>query len=441
MNAPNTISGNAAPDEILLSARTCAEQRRIDDAAALYLKLLSIQPDHAEALNYLGARALSAEQPAQAIDYLQRAAALSQPDPECLCNLGLAYVATNRLDDALNTLVRCIDAAPSFFRARLHMGRVMELLGKNDEAATHYYAALMHAQQQGRWLNDATTAPGLRDLVKHATHSARSARKRLFEGVLQPYVARHGAAEMARVTKALMGYLGEIPIDYPDARQRPKFLYFPDMPTVPYFSRELFPWYALLEDNFDAIRAELLAVLASDDALQPFLKYHPQQNMGEYLGGTAKPAWDAFFFYRHGQRFDDNCARCPRTASVLDSLPTLARVRDHAPEVCFSVLTPGTHILPHRGVTNTRVVTHLPLIVPDNCALNVSGDEHAWQEGRCVTFDDTFEHEAWNRSDRTRVVMLIDTWNPYLTAIECDAVKDLVETIGDFNRQADSEEH
>jgi aspartate beta-hydroxylase len=104
--------------------------------------------------------------------------------------------------------------------------------------------------------------------------------------------------------------------------------------------------------------------------------------------------------------------------------------------VCFSVLTPGTHILPHRGVTNTRLVTHLPLIVPDNCALNVGGELHVWQEGRCVTFDDTYEHEAWNRGDSLRVVMLLDIWNPHLAPAERDAVTVLLGAIRDFNTAA-----
>jgi aspartate beta-hydroxylase len=99
------------------------------------------------------------------------------------------------------------------------------------------------------------------------------------------------------------------------------------------------------------------------------------------------------------------------------------------------VLAPGTHILPHHGVTNARVVTHLPLIVPEACALRAGGEEHAWQEGRCITFDDTFEHEAWNRSEQTRVVLIIDNWNPHLSAVERNAVADLIEAIGDFNRE------
>jgi aspartate beta-hydroxylase len=101
------------------------------------------------------------------------------------------------------------------------------------------------------------------------------------------------------------------------------------------------------------------------------------------------------------------------------------------------VLTPGSHILPHRGVTNTRLVTHLALIVPEgDLALNVSGESHGWEEGRCFTFDDTFEHEAWNRGAKTRVVMLMDVWNPYLTDIEREALTTMIVAIAAFNREA-----
>jgi aspartate beta-hydroxylase len=179
----------------------------------------------------------------------------------------------------------------------------------------------------------------------------------------------------------------------------------------------------------------LLAVLQAEQGIEPFIKFRSADEIPKFLAGAdGKPVWDAFFFYRHGVRYDDNCARCPQTAAILDALP-LVHIPAHAPEICFSVLTPGTHILPHRGVTNTRLVTHLPLIVPDNCAINVGGELHAWQEGRCVTFDDTFEHEAWNRSEQTRVVLIMDCWNPYLSQVEREAVVDLVTAIGDFNRE------
>ncbi|MER3546218.1 MAG: aspartyl beta-hydroxylase, partial [Rhodanobacteraceae bacterium] len=193
-----------------------------------------------------------------------------------------------------------------------------------------------------------------------------------------------------------------------------------------------------LEKHTDVIREELLGVLSDNHGVEPFLGTDDLKLLEEQklLRGEQDAArWDAFFFHRHGEVFEQNARRCPRTTQVLDSLP-LVHIREHAPEVLFSLLAPGSHILPHHGVTNTRLVTHLPLIVPENCAIKVGGVEHVWQEGRCVTFDDTFEHEAWNRSDKLRVVMILDSWHPDLTQAEREAIALLVGGIGDFNRAA-----
>jgi aspartate beta-hydroxylase len=89
-------------------------------------------------------------------------------------------------------------------------------------------------------------------------------------------------------------------------------------------------------------------------------------------------------------------------------------------------------------VTNTRVVGHLPLIIPEDCALNVGNELHVWQEGRVVVFDDTYEHEAWNRSPKTRVVLIFDLWNPYLTEVECAALTNIVVAIGGLREAVDS---
>jgi aspartate beta-hydroxylase len=154
-------------------------------------------------------------------------------------------------------------------------------------------------------------------------------------------------------------------------------------------------------------------------------------------GLDVPPSWTGYYFYRHGVRREDNCTSCPATARALDRLP-LVHVREHGPEVLYSVFTPGTHLLPHRGVTNTRLVGHLPLIVPENCALNVGGEVHQWQPGKVVVFDDTYEHEAWNRSQQTRVVMIFDVWHPGLTEVERLAVTALVGAIGDFRKAVEA---
>ena len=417
-------------------ARQLAASGRGDEALTEYNRVLAVEPEHGEALAFLGSHELAHERPQQAIGFLQRAAQTNPGDAQIQLILGSAYLAAQRLDEACAALACCLELAPKAHVARLQYAVALEQSGDAKAALPQYFGAIVRAQKQGRWLNDASTAPILRTRVKHAMQVTHEGRRRLFEELLAPYVARHGEAALTRVDKCLRIYLEDLPPNYPDPRQIPKFLFFPDLPPTTFYDRALFPWYEILESQWLAIRDELNAVLHEPDALAPFLGEHSPEAAKGYLGGPDTAAWDAFFFYRHGERFDERHARCPRTSAAIESLPSLVRIREHAPEVCFSVLTPGTHILKHRGVTNTRLVTHLPLIIPENCAISVGGEEKAWREGECFSFDDTFEHEAWNRGTRTRVVMLMDVWNPNMTAVECEAVTGLIEGIGDFNQAA-----
>ncbi|HUB88894.1 MAG TPA: aspartyl/asparaginyl beta-hydroxylase domain-containing protein [Dyella sp.] len=360
----------------------------------------------------------------------------SPDDLEALQVLGAARLAAGDFSAAAQALQQAVRQAPYLFVERLRLGMALERLGQPHAALTAYFGAVRKAQDQGRWLSDETTAPGLREAVKHAMRYVDSGRLAWFHRVLEPLQQRYGVDEMRRVEHCLHAYLGERQVQTPDPRQRPKFLYFPGIPSQPYYPRERFPWHDALEAATDWMREELRSVLAREQSLEAFLGPPPPGQPSMLQSSGAQPAaWDAYFFYRHGERYDTHAAACPRTAALLDSLP-LTRIRDHAPETLFSVLSPGTHILPHTGVTNVRLVTHLPLIVPPDCALRVGGETRAWQEGRCMTFDDTFEHEAWNRSNETRAVLILDSWNPDLTEAERTGVTALIEAIGDFNEDS-----
>ena len=417
-------------------AHEALEQRRGEDATAAFARVLALDADNVAALHFLALQAVNAGRFDEALPMLEHAVAVDPENLMLLKNLGVAYADAQRLGPAEQALTRAITLDPAFFIARLHLGGVLEELGRERESLIQYFGAVTQAQTHGRWLSEASTAPAMRQLVLHAMNRIDAGRRRLFTELLAPLVAAHGEAALARTMACLEAYLTEVTPQTADPRQQPRFLYFPGLPATTYFERALFPWYAQLESNFAVIREELQAVLADAHGIEPFLVFEAPEQASSYLAGDgAAPSWDAFFFYRHGERNDDNCARCPRTAALIDALP-LVRIREHAPEICFSFLTPGTHILPHRGVTNTRLVTHLPLIVPDDCAIVVGGEKRVWREGECFSFDDTFEHEAWNRGTSTRIVMLIDCWNPHLTPIEREAVALLVAAIGDFNRAA-----
>lgn len=417
-----------------------ARQGRMLEAERAFGEVLRAAPDDVDALNFLAVCAHGRGRADEAFDLLARARRAKPDDAATLVNLGALQRERGSLDEAQAALAQAVALAPEIHAARLRLAEVLEARGRLREALPVYFGAIMTAQKNGAWLDEATTEAALVPLVLHAMRVIDDGRRALFGALLEPLRERHGDAALVRVARMLAMYLGELSTAYADPAQRPKFLYMPDLPTTRFFDRDLFPWYEALEAQTAAIRAEMQAVYASETGFEPFFGHFDgsgarmQDHLGNSRGET--PKWDAFFFYRHGVRYADNAVRCPVTAAALDAIP-LCRIAAHAPEACFSVLTPGSHILPHRGVTNTRAVNHLPLVVPDgDLALRVSGESMRWQEGRCFTFDDTFEHEAWNRSEATRVVLLADVWNPYLTEAERDALTVLVAAIGDFNREA-----
>lgn len=426
-------------DETLEGQRAIARQQAQygtrDAAEQAFLAILERHPHDVEALRFIAeCRSLRGDQ-AAAIERLQVAVRLRPEDPAAWGQLGSAQMTAGDYDGAAASFRHGLALAPQMFVARLQLGIALEQLGQPHEALKAYFMAIESAHAVGRWGDNATTAPRLRDAVKHAVNYVNTQRRRLFHDALEPLRERYGDSELVRVERSLAVYFLDRPANIPDPRQRPKFLYFPDITSQPYYPRQHFPWLEALEAATDSVREELRAVLSAEQSLESFLGDVPPEAMQGMLASSSEqaPSWDAYFFHRHGLPDEAHRASCPRTAALLDALP-LVRIRDHAPEALFSVLSPGTHILLHTGVTNTRLVTHLPLIVPPDCAIRVGGEEHVWQEGRCVTFDDTWEHEAWNRSGQVRVVLIVDSWHPDLSEVERAAVTDLVEAIGDFNQ-------
>jgi aspartate beta-hydroxylase len=408
---------------------------RLAEAERAYERVLERSPNDLQALNIVALAALRSGRPRRALDLLGRAIKVDDRDAPTQFHLARAHEAVGDLAAALAAYECALRLKPEFHLARLHRAAALERAGESRAALVNFARALREAQHEGRWTSSATTPQALRALVEHAARTVRNGRHELFFGLLEPLAQRFGRESLTRVERCLRIHLVEEPAEYPDARQQPTFLYFPGLSARPYLDRSLFPWIAALEAQTGVIRDELLGVLGSDagrervftsDALE-------QQNL---RGLAEPPSWTGYYFYRHGERREGNCAGCPQTIRALDALP-LARVPAHAPEVLFSVFTPGTQLLAHRGVTNTRLVGHLPLIVPENCALSVGGEVHEWQEGRVVVFDDTYEHEAWNRSSRTRVVLIFDLWHPGLTEVERLAVSELVVALGEFRLQMD----
>lgn len=386
-----------------------------------------------EARTFLARSAMQAGKAREALEHLGIAVRVDSGNAALWRSLGLAHVALGQWPEAQGALERCLQLAPGMHTARLHLGKVLERQGEHSAAMKAYLRALSEAQRDGLWLDAESTPAWLMDDVRHAAEVANLGRHELYDALMQPLWARFGLDDLRRVDVCVKGILGFEAPQTAHPKQKPTFMYFPGLPDKPVFERSLFPWFERLESRYAGIRAEAETVLGAQDGLSPFLSLGENDRVGDYLGG-AMPNWDAYFFYRHGEQYAAHHAACPNTAAALESLPLL-RIAEHAPEICFSVLGAGSHILPHYGTTNIRSVVHLPLIVPDGCALKVLDSVITGKAGECFAFDDTYLHEAWNRGTGQRVILLMDTWNPHLSEVEKLALAEVVSLTGAFNRQ------
>ena len=406
------------------------KQGKAKEAEVAFRRVLEVDPDNLEALNVVALAALRDGDIDNALTLLKRAAAVDGGQALTHLHLGRAHAAAFEFEPAEAAYATALAREPKLHLARLHLAELHEKRGNTALAVMTYARALNDAQAEGRWLNAATTPAALQGAVVHAQQFVRERRLAGFAELMEPFVRQYGGGAMRRVEQAVRIHLNlEQPV-FPDSRQKPNFLFFPGLPATPYLDKGLIPQIEDLEAATAEIRAELQALLPGAAGRERV--FHTAELEQANLRGLEEPpSWNGYYFFRHGERRDDNCAACPATAAALDALP-LSRVRGHAPEVLFSVFSPGTHLLPHRGVTNTRVVGHLPLLIPDDCALRVGGEDHHWREGEVVVFDDTYEHEAWNRSNRTRVVLIFDLWNPFLSQAERAVLAELVVAMGEF---------
>jgi aspartyl/asparaginyl beta-hydroxylase (cupin superfamily) len=205
---------------------------------------------------------------------------------------------------------------------------------------------------------------------------------------------------------------------------------FPGLVEREFHPRRLFPWIDQLEAATAEIAAELEAVMATERAeLVPYIQYADHLPLDQWRPLNKSLDWTAIHLLQNGRKIDANAEHCPRTMALLESLDQ-PEIRGAGPNAMFSLLAPNTAIPPHVGVSNSRLVCHLPLIVPEGCWFRVGAETRHWRPGEAFLFDDTIEHEALNPSDQLRVVFIFDVWHPDLSEVEREAITALIEAEG-----------
>ena len=160
-----------------------------------------------------------------------------------------------------------------------------------------------------------------------------------------------------------------------------------------------YPWTKDIEREWPVMQHELRALLDQQQPRIPEFK-----NISSDQANITNGEWRTFMLYVYGYEVTANCAICPETARIVKRIPGMSTA-------LFSVLKPGANLKPHRGPYKGVLRYHLGLIVPPDhmsCGIRVGADTQHWREGESMVFDDTHDHEAWNRSDQLRAVLFVD---------------------------------
>ena len=336
--------------------------------------------------------------------------------------LAMAHASAlrNDADAKIDAIDKALTVAPRDVRALIAKADHLAALGDQRGAAAYYSAAVRSAPPAE------AMPPHLRDALRRAQVASDGIvseledfiRARLDERGL---TADQAPARFMRAVDVLFGRKRAF-------IQQPRYLYYPELPNVQFYNREAFPWLAKVEAGFGAIREELRGVIGGDFA--PYVTQAPGRPRNDQMGLVNNPDWSALFLYKDGVE-QAAAGRCRRTVEALADAP-LTQIPKRTPSILFSKLAAGAHIPPHTGMLNTRLICHLPLIVPDGCAFRVGNDERVWVEGKAWVFDDTIEHEAWNRSAQDRYILIFDVWRPELSLEERASVSALCEAIDSY---------
>lgn len=357
---------------------------------------------------------LRAGRAAAARKLLEQVTGAGRGDASVWVALGYACRDTGDAAAALRAADGALKIQPGNPRALLLKGDHFLATGDARSAATFYGSAIRHAP--------ADPAPDLKADLERAAREIEA-----LAGGFEAFIADRVPEPSSRFRQSLDLLSGRNRVYL----QEPRFYYFPGLPQVQYAPRTDLPFLDPVEAATDAIRDELLAVMAEPDLFTPYVEVRENRPNSRQAGMLENADWSAFYLVKDGRPVEANVGRFPNTMAALEGAP-LTDIAGRAPSVLFSRLAPGAHIPAHNGLVNTRLICHLPVICPDGCSFRVGSETRDWTYGQAWAFDDTIEHEAWNRSDEGRIILIFDVWKPEISDSERAEVRALFAAIEDY---------
>ncbi|MCA3693741.1 aspartyl/asparaginyl beta-hydroxylase domain-containing protein [Aquidulcibacter sp.] len=381
-----------------------------------------------EAAGNAGMQALRAGDFATAIAKFQSIVEAGAADTAVWLALSMAYQAAGDRQAEVSAVTHILDQDPDNIRANLIKADALVALG-HRRAAMGFYAHLEVLVPDTQ---------GLPPQIAAELKRARETHAKLKQGLsdyLQAEVEKagfHPARSSRRFRDSLDILTGRKQRYVPT----PRAYFFPELPAIEFYDRARFAWLDQVEAATEDMVSELMPILEEGTHFGPYIEVEAEKS-AHFVGSGTKEAvssvedWTAAYLIRDGKRQSPLAERCPKTLAALDGVP-LEAIEGRAPFVLFSKLTPGAWIAPHTGFLNSRLVCHLPLLVPDGCWFRVGNQVRLWERGKAWVFDDTIEHEARNQGTGTRVVLIFNIWHPDLTEEERHLVAALLAAVESF---------
>ena len=430
MQISDSLAREIAPLEAQMER--AAQAGRDQEVMALLARILAISPTHVPALAALGHRSFRQGDMQSARDAFRRLVAVRSDDPQEWINLALACRSLDDEPGEQDALKRALSLDPRNLLGLILRADLLERQGKTHEAAAAHSAVATVAPPLDR------LHPDLRPAVQRALAFGEkyNAEFAVFlDQFLEQQYKDHAGENLKRFRDSVDIMLGR----KKRYDSQSVTYHFPNLAPIEFFERCDFPWLDAIEAGTDTIRDEFLQVLATEEGFTPYISYPDDVPQNQFAELNNSPRWSAFHLYKMGRLVEENAARCPTTMQLLEGAPQPEQ-QGRTPAAMFSLLKPKTRIPPHNGVTNVRLVTHVPLIVPEGCGFRVGNDTRQWVPGKAWVFDDTIEHEAWNDSDKLRVVLIFDIWHPHLTPPERAMISGLSAAMNAFTGALESAE-
>lgn len=171
------------------------------------------------------------------------------------------------------------------------------------------------------------------------------------------------------------------------------------VPTTAMLDKSHFPELSILEENWEIIRDEALALyenghIAIKDDLPASSFYKDNR-------------WTSFYLKVYNGDIPSARALAPKTLALIDQVPGMNLA-------LFACLNPGKKLNNHHDPFAYTIRYSLGLSTPnsDESGLIVNAENYQWADGESILFDETYMHRAYNNSDMPRIILMTDIDRP-----------------------------